>query len=251
MKSSRSCLVGWVGWGRRRERGETRYTETIIPAWISNHMSSKVCDKITYPFPNFNGCTVEAWVWISNFIPHFIIDVMLNSTRTISSDFMDMACVLERFFKELESLVLAHSADSHTQDISYIRVQYLLAEPVAQILLRQPISTSRINEVATCRCKFVENFMRLFLREAVWRTVLKSGNHDDVIKWKHFPRYWPFVRGIHRSPVNSPHKGQWRGALMFSLICVWINGWVNNREAGDLRRYRAHYDFIVMIIKQL
>ena len=40
-------------------------------------------------------------------------------------------------------------------------------------------------------------------------------NHDDVIIWKHFPRYWPFVRGIHRSPVNSPHKGQWRGALMF------------------------------------
>ena len=38
--------------------------------------------------------------------------------------------------------------------------------------------------------------------------------HDDVIKWKHFPRYWPFVRGIHRSPVNSPRKGQWRGALI-------------------------------------
>ena len=70
--------------------------------------------------------------------------------------------------------------------------------------------------------------------------------HDDVIKWKHFPRYWPFVRGIHRSPVNSPHKGQWRGALMFSLICVWINGWVNNREVGDLRLYRAHYGVIVM-----
>ena len=66
--------------------------------------------------------------------------------------------------------------------------------------------------------------------------------HDDVIKWKHFPRYWPFVRGIHRSPANAPHKGQWRGALMFSLICAWVNGWVNNREAGDLRRHRAHYD---------
>ena len=38
---------------------------------------------------------------------------------------------------------------------------------------------------------------------------VKAGKfHDDVIKWKHFPRYWPFVRGIHRSPVNSPHKGQ-------------------------------------------
>ena len=70
--------------------------------------------------------------------------------------------------------------------------------------------------------------------------------HDDVIKWKHFPRYWPFVRGIHRSPVNSPHKGQWRGALMFYLICVWINDWVNNREAGGQRRHRAHCDVIVM-----
>ena len=45
-------------------------------------------------------------------------------------------------------------------------------------------------------------------------------HHNDVIKWQHFPRYWPFVRGIHRSPVNSPHKGQWRGALMFSFICA-------------------------------
>ena len=54
------------------------------------------------------------------------------------------------------------------------------------------------------------------------------------------------LQGIHRSPVNSPHKGQWCGALIFSLIFVWINGWVNNREAGDLRRYRAHYDVSVM-----
>ena len=75
-----------------------------------------------------------------------------------------------------------------------------------------------------------------------WDTLL----HDDVIKWKHFPRYWPFVRGIHQSPVNSPHKGQWSGALIFSFICVWINSWVNNRAAGDLRCYRAHYDVIVM-----
>ena len=62
-------------------------------------------------------------------------------------------------------------------------------------------------------------------------------NHDDVITWKHFPRYWLFV----------PHKGQWRGALMFSLIYARINTWVNNRDAGDLRRHCAHYDAIVMI----
>ena len=48
---------------------------------------------------------------------------------------------------------------------------------------------------------------------------------------EHFPRYWPFVRRIHRSPVNSPHKGQWRGALMISLICAWTKGEVNNRDA--------------------
>ena len=64
--------------------------------------------------------------------------------------------------------------------------------------------------------------------------------HDDVNKWKHFPPYWPFVRGIHRSKVSDAEL------LMFSLIRVWINGWVNNREADDLRRYRAHYDVIVM-----
>ena len=180
-------------------------------------------------------------------------------------------------------------------------------------------------------------------------------SHDDVIKWKHFPRYWPFVRGIHRWPVNSPaqrpvtrsfdvffdlrlykrlrkqswgwwfetlsrplwrhsdvfsqfawkwesllfgagvtggipsitdlhgrrmcklhgwsmmtsrnenipallavcagnspvtgefpSQSQWRGALMFSLICVWTNGWANHRDAGDLRRHHIHYDVTVM-----
>ena len=50
--------------------------------------------------------------------------------------------------------------------------------------------------------------------------------------------------------MNSPHKGQWRGALMFSLICVWINGWANNREAGYLRRCRAHNDVTVMSVEK-
>ena len=75
---------------------------------------------------------------------------------------------------------------------------------------------------------------------SVWLS--KVQYNDDVVKWKNFPRYWLFVRGIHQWPVNSPHKGQWRGALMFSLICTWINGWVDNRKAGDLRRRHANYD---------
>ena len=59
---------------------------------------------------------------------------------------------------------------------------------------------------------------------------------DLSSKWKHFPRYWPFVGGIHRSPVK----------LKSSLICAWINGWINNREDDDFRRHRAHYDVTVM-----
>ena len=99
---------------------------------------------------------------------------------------------------------------------------------------------------ALCFCKLSisnYNYMRLSCFTCVW----DWKGHDDVIKWKYFPRYWPFICGIHWSPVNSPHKGQWRGALMYSLISAWINGWVNNREAGDLRRRRAHYDVTVMI----
>ena len=80
--------------------------------------------------------------------------------------------------------------------------------------------------------------------------------HDDVIKWKYFPRYWPFVRGIPRSPVNSPHKGQWRGGLIFSFICAWINGWVNNRRVGDWHcnehcneMWKVHWNGAVILTK--
>ena len=71
-------------------------------------------------------------------------------------------------------------------------------------------------------------------------------SHDDVIIWKHFLRYWPFVRGIHLPPVDCPHKGQWRGALMFSLICAWTKVWAKNRDAGNLKRHHAHHGVTVM-----
>ena len=81
---------------------------------------------------------------------------------------------------------------------------------------------------------------------------VRNGSEHCVCKrflmtwWRHQmkkkSRYWPFVWGIHPSPVNSPHKGQWSGALVFSLICAWTNNWANN-----LRRHRAHYDVTVMM----
>ena len=78
-------------------------------------------------------------------------------------------------------------------------------------------------------------------------------NMNCVISWwrhqmEKFPRYWPFVRGSHWPLVNSPDRGQWRGALMFSLIHAWINDWVNDREAGDLRRHGAHYNVSIMCV---
>ena len=111
--------------------------------------------------------------------------------------------------------------------------------------------TKRLLGLSTCLWIF-QMYIIIVLDKLTCSVVLcsvcwyKNIPHDDVIKWKHFSRYWPFVRGIHRSPVNSAHKGQWRGALMFTLICVWINGGVNNRKADDLRRNRVHYDVIVM-----
>ena len=55
------------------------------------------------------------------------------------------------------------------------------------------------------------------------------------------------VPGLLCGEFTGHHKGQWREALMFSLICACINGSVNNREAGDLRRHRGHYDVTVML----
>ena len=89
----------------------------------------------------------------------------------------------------------------------------------------------------------------------IYRDVVNMGDFGghsprqlmECIWWRHqhFLRYWPYARGIHRSPVNSPRKGQWRGALIF-FIWAWTNGWVNNQDAEDLRHHRSHNDVIVM-----
>ena len=78
-------------------------------------------------------------------------------------------------------------------------------------------------------------------------------NYDHFVNiswWRHgmetFSALLTLCAANYQSPVNSLHEGQWRGALIFSLICFCTNGWVNNRDAGDLRRNRAHYDVIVM-----
>ena len=117
--------------------------------------------------------------------------------------------------------------------------------PQRQSLTAMPRRRHSVSDKRQLGCSFNRWFRLNFNTPhycPVWR-----GIHDDAIKWKHFPRYWPCVWGIHRWPVDSPCKGQWRGALMFSLICTWTNIWVNNWDAGDLRRRCTHYDITVML----
>ena len=108
-----------------------------------------------------------------------------------------------------------------------------------------------------------EGICRKPLQTVMMRAIcMGDNNHEDIAAiWAGMTRIWKPIMMTSSmeiffallaicagNPVNSPHKGQWRGALMFSMICVWINDWANNREAGDLRRYRAHYDARVMMI---
>ena len=93
----------------------------------------------------------------------------------------------------------------------------------------------------------------LFLARNCWARILLYITILTILSatwWRHkietFSALLAICAGNSGSPVNSPHKGQWRGALMFSVICAWINGWINNCEAGDLRRLCTHYDVIVM-----
>ena len=76
------------------------------------------------------------------------------------------------------------------------------------------------------------------------------GTGKDYSWWrlqiKTHPALLALCEGNHRSPVDSPHNGKWRGALMSFLIGAWKYGWANNRHAGDLRRHHAHYNIIVI-----
>ena len=72
-----------------------------------------------------------------------------------------------------------------------------------------------------------------------------EGGNNDVIKWKHFLRYWPFVRGIHRSPMDSPHKGQWSGALVFHLMCA------TNKHVEQAIKMPVIWDTVALIVTSL
>ena len=85
------------------------------------------------------------------------------------------------------------------------------------------------------------HLLHLYFPFSWWRQQMETCSASPA-----FRGIYRWLRGIHRSPVNSPHTDQWCRALMFSLICAWTNGRVNNQDAGDFRRHLAHYDVTVM-----
>ena len=98
------------------------------------------------------------------------------------------------------------------------------------------------------RCHIYMYNCRILCKDHAGRVLLCLRSSSEIPWWRHQIETLSALLALceGNSPVNYPHKGQWRRALMFSSICAWINGWVNNREAGYLRHHRAHYDVTVM-----
>ena len=165
-------------------------------------------------------------------------------------------CAVRKLSRMIRKEILQGTSSSYPDSAEYIAnlLALSLSNPLLQPHLQQQYNLCKsISGFPTdwpcglcCRVDQPLASFKLQFSETSPKRLYSEFYHDDVIKWKYFPRYWPFVRGIHRSPMNSPYKSQWHGALMFRLICARIKGWVNNREAGDLRRHRSHYDVISM-----
>ena len=90
----------------------------------------------------------------------------------------------------------------------------------------------------------VSHWVHSFIHFRVYRP--QETQYFAVSWWRHQMETFSALLAL--CAGNSPHKGQWRGALMFSVIDARIKGWVNSREAGDLRRDRTHYDVIAMVL---
>ena len=136
----------------------------------------------------------------------------INSSKDIRSWRRIFCCSIESPYK----LLLSHHLDQLLRWFEALANGCVRFPTVVKLIITRPLLDMR-------HTIQISNDSDSTRTASIRRQSIIPFGHDDVIKWKQFPRNWTFVRGIHRSPVNSPHKGQWRGALMFSLICVWIN----------------------------
>ena len=94
-------------------------------------------------------------------------------------------------------------------------------------------------------CFSVEKIPRYYTK-CEWIFYDFQNNHDDIIKWKYFPRYWTFLGESIGTGGFPSQKPVTRSSDVFFDMRLNKN-WANNWQAGDLKRHRAHYDVIIMI----
>ena len=118
---------------------------------------------------------------------------------------------------------------------------------LSQILSNESLSYS-LKHISTGGGALTSHFMEDDSSPtSIFPVFMMTSSNGNIFRVTGFVRgIHRWLLGIHRSPVNSPHTDHWRGALMLSLTCVWANGWVNNQDAGDLRRHCSHYDVTIM-----
>ena len=212
----------------------------LIPAGISNHRPSKMWDEITYPFPNFNGATVEVWVRICNLTLHFVSWMQLlkfGYEYVISPHTLSHACnYLSKLGFKLQWLLIFHRwhlgfcKEECTPLERGFDEFYGFYQPLIDYYTHMVGYTGHVG---------------YDLRDGWGVDAANNGTYVTVRTWwRHQMETFSTLLAI--CAGNSPvmHNGQWCGALIFSLIS--INGWVNNREAGDLWHHHTHYDVTAM-----
>ena len=189
---------------------------------------------------------IQASHWIISFLSYALSCCMFHPFDRLVWTNIIVLCVCLNAAHEHTQYLFAHSMRQNVHASNYLNVYIYIF-----IIYYLPVCKcrGRVNRQECQERDFIVSVIKLASSRKTYPRSIDTSSFWSL--WRHqieiFPRYRPFVRGIHRSPVNSPQKGQWRGALMFSLICAWINFWVNNREAGDLWRHHAHNGVIVML----
>ena len=112
-------------------------------------------------------------------------------------------------------------------------------------------STPRVINVERTLSDFTIMMVMLQCGTVMTLIIYNTISHITQPWWLHYMETFSALLALcaGNSPVTGefPHKGQWCRALMFSLICAWIRGWVNNREAGDLRCHRTYDRKLIML----
>ena len=190
--------------------------------------------------------------WTSNYLSIWILE---SDTRIYSSKFYEFYCnFLSSFWSRILGKSCVWSMIKH--GLSFLCILCIYCLHMTIFMNKFCIYKQMLGEYYHCKSTYIrvtllkiDTYIHWFVALIClfWRKSKQNiWVYGPIIWWRHqmenFPHNSPFVRGIHRSHTKASDTELW----CFLLICVWINSWVKNREAGDLRRHRGHYDANVM-----